>query len=324
MKAMNCRIDDHIVRLLQVTGFGTYQTLKEITPEDLKSIVEFVKNGNILDRVNPEDLHLYLGQCKTREKFSFVPGEAKLIKKVSEYVARNHTESDKVLGKMSLYPLFNNKAIQKESLKSSNARKKLKVSEDLVLSLDVPKEVIAIKNLLKEYCRKHNIPDLIAKDVPNLSVTVKAVETDTNAYLSANIICSICKKGQSIQRHRNETWIASNMTRHLKTHVAKGNLNQANMDSFVQKVMVQPTIAYSLGKKNSIQQDKPAEKESTNSECEDDPEELPTIDLTAGCSQENENNLVNNSTSEVPKTVNTGDFQERGEEVSPQAGPSPQ
>jgi len=56
MFAMNCRIDDHIVRLLEVTGFRTYQTLKDLTEEDIKEIEDFVTKGKILNHVKEEEI----------------------------------------------------------------------------------------------------------------------------------------------------------------------------------------------------------------------------------------------------------------------------
>ena len=313
MRAMNCRIEDHLVRLLQITGYSTYQALKEFGLEDFDFIVKFVKGGDILDRVNPEDLHLYLGQCKSREKFSFVPGEKKLLLKVVSYVTKNHTDADKTLGKMSVYPLFS-KSSRKASGSTTNAPKKLRTDDDFVLSLDIPKEVTTIKHALQEYCRKNSLPAAISKDIPNLSINIKTVKTDTISYLSGSIICSICKKGQSVQRKQNETWNLSNMTtRHLKNHVSKGDFNQSMLDSY----LVQPTIKEALsGEKNT-------HKETTNSDDEDTPypeSELPTIDLTSSFNESQEM-PANSTPASDGECDNPQDFQRLGEEettTSPQ------
>lgn len=150
MRSMNCRIDDHLVRLLQVTGYGTYQALKDFNQDDFGFIVDFVRDGSILDRIDLKDLPLYLGSCKSKERFSFMPGEKKLILRIVSYVDKNHAETDKSLGKMSLYPMFSKTSREASGL-LSNAPKKLKAN-DLVVSLDIPKEVTALRKLLKEYC----------------------------------------------------------------------------------------------------------------------------------------------------------------------------
>ena len=250
---MNCRIDEHIVRLLQLTGYSTYQALKDLVEEDFNFIATFVKDGSILDHINPEDLHVYLGTCKSREKFSFLPGEKKLILSIASYVKKNHSETDKRLGKLPLYPMFN-KTSRKASCDLSNVPKKLKAS-DLVVSLDIPKEIACLRKLLKEFCLKKSFPKVISDAMLSLKIEVKTVETDKEAYLSGFITCPVCKKGRSVQKYQT-AWNTSNMAKHLKSHVANKDYNLGSLDSFAAKASGTPDL------------------ETTKSDDEDSPEEI--------------------------------------------------
>ncbi|KAK3928956.1 L-lysine 4-hydroxylase [Frankliniella fusca] len=219
MVSMNCIIDHHILQLLQLNGFGSYQALKEMDSEDIKFIEEFVRNGAILNYVDDSKLNDFIGPCKDPQKFSFLPGERKLILKIIEYVSKNHTQSDKSIGKKSLlqYSIFNKHKSNGNSLAAKHdgpAAKKTKV--DFVNSLDVPQEVVTVRRILADHCKK--------------KLVKKTVDTDTKTYLKATIPCAYCKRPQSAQRLRNETWNTSNVYRHWKTHVGK---ETSSLDSFV-------------------------------------------------------------------------------------------
>lgn len=237
MVSMNCIIDYHILQLLQLNGFGSYQALKELDSEDIKFIEEFVRNGTILNYVDDSNLKDFIGPCKEHQKFSFLPGERKLILKIVEYVSKNHTQSDKSIGKKSLlqYSIFNKPKSNGNSLAAKHdgpAAKKTKV--DFVNSLDVPQEVVNVRRILVDHCKKNGkkfaYPSLILKTVSSLKIVVETVDTDTKTYLKATIPCAYCKRAQSAQRLRNETWNTSNVYRHWKTHVGK-EIN--SLDSFV-------------------------------------------------------------------------------------------
>lgn len=51
MKAMKCIIDSHIVFLLDVNGYRTYQALKDFEDSDINDIEVFVRSGDLQERV---------------------------------------------------------------------------------------------------------------------------------------------------------------------------------------------------------------------------------------------------------------------------------
>ena len=296
MKSMNCKIDDHIIRLLQISGFGTYQALKEFTQEDLDFIVAFVKSGDILDRIESSELPLFLGCCKTMEKFSLVPGERKLIFKIVAYVQKNHTESEKSLGKMSLYPMFKAKPTRKLSSRATPPSSK-KSKTDFVNSCDMPKEILDIKKLLKDRCKKKSLPRVFLESVPNLNIVIKTVDTNEKSYLSAVITCSICKNPQSVQRNINETWNLSNMNRHWGKHIEREDYKSVSIDSFL-----------SGPSKKTVASSTSEFRDQTNSDQEDNPDEI-HIDLTgADTSEKVVTEKVNVSDSDPGVVTNSPDL----------------
>ncbi|KAK3910815.1 Translation initiation factor IF-1 [Frankliniella fusca] len=181
MRSMNCMIDTNILRLLKVTGFGSYHALKKFTVKDIEFIEDFVKSGDILDRIEENDIQLYLGFCKNRERFRFMPGEKSLLLEVVEYVKKNHKESEKALGKMTLFPLFQ-KATRKSNsdLSCASASKQAKRTDnglETVLCTEIPAEVLKIRKLLKQYCNNKSLHASYSESVPSLKIEVQTVET---------------------------------------------------------------------------------------------------------------------------------------------------
>lgn len=55
--AMRCKIDLHIMLLLEINGFKSYQSLKTLGNDEINEIEEFVKNGSMEDRIDEEDIY---------------------------------------------------------------------------------------------------------------------------------------------------------------------------------------------------------------------------------------------------------------------------
>lgn len=218
MKAMKCIIDSHIVFLLDVNGYRTYQALKDFEDSDINDIEVFVRSGDLQERVASDKLHLYLGQISDPKKFKFLPGEKKLIKRMIEYIKKNHKEDDKPLGKnMGIYPLFKKR---KPSDNCDTSAKKQKMDNATVVTLDLNSELVAIRKLIKEYFAKNNFPDAYTKLVATLPLYVKTMEKDNDASLTCKFSCPFCpgKEISAGYRERKSTWLLSNLNRHFQSH----------------------------------------------------------------------------------------------------------
>lgn len=93
--SLNCTIEEHLKRLLQLNGFHNIEALKDLDKDDLDFIVQDVQSGRILNRIEEAHLHLYLGPVKNMAHFFLAPGEVKFLKKLSQHVRENHKISAK-------------------------------------------------------------------------------------------------------------------------------------------------------------------------------------------------------------------------------------
>ncbi|KAK3918789.1 Structure-specific endonuclease subunit slx4 [Frankliniella fusca] len=237
MRSMNCCIDHHLLRIMDITGYKTYQALKEMTMEDIEFMENFVKGSGILSRVDSKDLHMYLGPVKDIEKFCFLRGEIKLLLQIASYVKENHKETKKTLGNVSLFPIF--KRNRNESRMSEEPSTKKKKSVELVVSSDVSKEIAKIKKLVKDHCVNKDYPAEIIKAVSHMTVEVKTVELQADsegqheATMSAKLLCSFCKKYQSCCYDKKGYWSTSNVNRHIKQHFEREDYKNCSIMDFI-------------------------------------------------------------------------------------------
>ncbi|KAK3917721.1 Acyl carrier protein 4, chloroplastic [Frankliniella fusca] len=264
LKAMNCySVKEHIIRLLELTGFGSYQALKQLDEKDIDFIEKFVRSGDILNRIDQKDISKYLGDCKDKEKFTFLVGSA-------------------VGGPKA---------------------KRARSEEVFVNSLDIAKEVLDIKKILKDHCKskKDFYPPAISNTVPTLKIVVKTIDTTNKSYLNAIITCGNCSKGQSVQRLPNETWNVSNMNRHWReSHVKKGNFAPGSLDSFVTVNKSADLNATSSSSNADMNID--LTQENTKSDDEDDPSETRSSSI--------EKHSGSNDDSSIHPSGNVGDENE--------------
>lgn len=238
MKSMNCLIDHFILRILDVTGYKTYQALKEISSKNIEAMEMFVKGDDILTRVEEADLPMYLGPVKERNKFSFTEGEKTLILHIAGYVKENYVESKKPLGNVSIFSIFKKRKASGPTVSGETPSKKTKTVASVV-SYDVPSEVAKIKKIIREHCVKKQFPKEIINALPRMTVEIKTVELQKPdnpegqqaATLSGKVLCCFCKKYQSCTYDKKGYWITSNVHRHLNQHVSnKDYLNSSGLN----------------------------------------------------------------------------------------------
>ncbi|KAK3920118.1 E3 SUMO-protein ligase ZBED1 [Frankliniella fusca] len=220
MKAMKCNIPESVIRVLDLSGYNSYPALKDFTDTSFMDCESYVLSE--LETLVPdkEKWNVYLGRLTDPKKFKFTPGEKGLIRRVVQYVGRNHKEEDKPLGRcITSYPIFGKKKSQ-ETIADSDPKK-----FRTVISENVPQELTKIRKLISDYFGKKNFPKEYCESVSVLSLTVKTEEKGDKAGLTVRFDCPICGSKALCGGYREEktAWTLSNLNRHFKGHAEKND-----------------------------------------------------------------------------------------------------
>lgn len=85
---MGCNIPKHIKNLLAMRGYENAVSIRTITSDDIKEMQDFARSADMKERL-PKDANLedYYG-CfsNTPAKFQILPGYAKLIEEIVDYI----------------------------------------------------------------------------------------------------------------------------------------------------------------------------------------------------------------------------------------------
>ncbi|XP_034255344.1 uncharacterized protein LOC117653648 [Thrips palmi] len=231
-------MENHLKRLLQITGFANLEALKDFDDDDIIFIEDFVRSGRILDRIPNNTLPLFLGPISDKAKFSFMPGEKKFLRRLVSLVKQNHKTSEKPISipmaalstpPKPLFSIFNKSCKKNATGTDKESSLSSPPHSPLVPSNDLAAEARLIRQGCKTFCMKKDELKNFYESLDQLDIVVKVVESTRGASLSAKISCSQCSAVSSVLKI-DSNWCLSNFTRHVK---AKHSKSESSIKDFL-------------------------------------------------------------------------------------------